>query len=401
MSDIQKRLVYALSTLWESHSQAEISVRMISAKAGSSVSAIDYHFGGLEHLFAKAQADAILRAQAWMEQTEAEVASLSGDTLDLSGKACLIASVIDNWARNQRPLAFAWREAHAAARDNSHLLACHQRWNALWSRFWENVSHSLDLSTHAEMIALFCDGEATQHLLSWRTTLDRALLDETVTIFLHFITNTPLPKSHVRIAHRDLANRSYKQAYEREARETPYEDAAAELLREEGLAALTFRAVAKRADTTLGTINYHFGSRSEMVRCALRRLYEKQVSQAVSDLALEQGLPSLELQSLIVARLADGKEPLLRALDEIILYISRAEEHEPMRGVIRNFSDPGGSVILQSLMGNEHEATDGLVAAFSSVCRGYSHAAGALDMEDSLALGHRSLSAFSAKAPRP
>lgn len=393
-NNTQLRLIDAILALWSQHSQAEISVRMVAGEADASVSAIDYHFGNLEHLFCAAQTVALDRASDWLCNILAEFDRFSPDAFTPEARAAVFASLIERWVGENRLLALAWREAHAAAIINPNLAGPHRQWSCLWSDFWRKCCVATGLSETPELIAFLFDGEASQHLIRWRPMLDRALLDETALAFFRFMESPVPPSCAVRHCYHRLADQEYSLALGSDEAFTPIDDAAAALLSENGLASLTFRSVASRAGVTLGTVAYHFGSKSRMLRRALQRIYEGSSRQPT--LALIEALPSSgkAIAQTVAAATLGGKEPVLRALDEITLNLCRGGSDKALAGMIRGFRDPVGSAVLGKLIGKPELATASLVAAFSSVIRGFGHWSTAADDRDALDQGVSALEAF-------
>jgi len=386
----EERLLTAVLTLWANTSSAEISVRAVASEADVAVSAIDYHFGKLEHLYGAAQARAFALADQWLQARLVLTSALEGQNLGAHGIACAISSIIDDWAEAQRPLAMARREASAMARDGrdaqSHIL-----WTALWRDFWTRMSGILGVPQQSETVAAFCAGEVTQHLLRWKRPLDQALLGETVKAFVDQILGERIGASMVRQAYSELAEREYRGSIDiDEQAPAALDAAAADLLKERGLSALTFRAVADRAATTLGHASYHFGSKTRMLQRAFDQLY-RTASEGGSELG-EWGRDAV-LEAVLRA-VVGGSNPILRAFDEVIAHIARSEDHLPLRGIIRGYRDPAASWALAGLLSSPASPSPALAAAFSSLCRGIDHLALALEPQEAERLGRAVLEQF-------
>lgn len=392
-NDTQSRLIRGLRALWVQYSQAEISVRMVAREADASVSAIDYHFGNLEQLFVHAQSAALQEAEAWLEELLVEIRGLAPASLPVPARAALLASVIERWTGDQRPLALAWREANAAA-ANPELSDPHRRWTALWRGVWARLCEEGVFSGNPDLLALFFDGEASQHLIRWHHLLDRALLDETTFALFQFMECHSSPSSAVRIRYQDLAEREYRLDFGEREDFTAIDDAAAAILGESGLASLTFRSVAKRANSTLGAVSYHFGSKSKMLRLALQRIYEGSAGE--SRLNRVDALPADReaVVNHLLSVLADQRLPLMRALDEIILNLSRGEDDRALGGVIRGFRDPLGRALLGKVLGDSEYSSPALAAVFSSVVRGLFHWSVAVNADILREIGRPALDHF-------
>jgi AcrR family transcriptional regulator len=389
-NDTGARLIRALSALWEQSDQNEISVRAIAATAEASPSAIDYHFGSLGQLFDATQDMSMRKARQWMERKLADIADAGLQNWPLAARAGLLASIIDEWTETQRPLALAWREAQTA----TNRPGAHERWAELWRWFVTDLCARTGLDRWHETLLLFIDGEAGQHLVRWRRPLDRALLDETVLALLDFLENgNMLPSSAVRDSYQRAADAKYGPSRTPLDAATLFDDAAAALLADEGLSALTFRAVARRAGATLGTVGYHFGSKAEMAQRAVRRLYEMSAVHSVADLVASFPASSADLLEEIVESVVTDSSPVLRAFDEISLHLSRGNDNASFRAVTRSFRDPIGMAVLGGLLRRDTTASS-LAAAFSSIVRGYGHHCRTLPREQAKKLGHRALAVF-------
>lgn len=389
-----ERLIRALAALWERLDKSEISVRTIAAEADASPSAIDYHFGGLEQLFEAAQNAAIGEARRWMDAKLVEIGDANANDWPLAARAGLLASIIDEWTAAQRPLALAWREAQAAGAAPTHRTDAHRRWAELWREFITGLSTQTGLDRWNELLLLFFDGEAGQHLVRWRRPLDRALLDETIFALFDFLVNgNNVPSSAVRDSYQHAADAEYAVSRPILNTATPFDDAAASLLADEGLSALTFRAVAKRAGATLGTVAYQFGSKAEMAQRAVRRLYEMSVEYPGADLATSLPASPAQLLDEVIEAVVTGNSPVLRAFDEISLHLARGDGNPAFRAVTRSFRDPIGVAVVGRLLQID-AATTSLAAAFSSIIRGYGHHCHSLSADEGRGLGRRALNAF-------
>jgi len=366
---------------------------MITNRAEASVSAIDYHFNGLEHLFCAAQDLALAQASEWMNEVLSHLSPFGGARLETPAITALFASLVDDWTERKRHLALAWREAHAACL-RPEFARPHAQWCRLWARFWNRFAELTDGQHSAELLMLFFDGEASQHLIRSHRLLDRALLDETVGALFLFAVNGALASSQIRVAHQGRAEAEYRQSFTAGTGDDRLDQVAATILSVEGLSALTFRAVAQKADSTLGAVSYHFGSKATMLRLALQQIYENSAGHSTLEFIESFPASASALLDTVVEAVSNGQAPVLRAMDEITLTLSRSGDHGALGGVIRSFRDPVGLAILNRLLGDPAHTSVALAAAFSSCVRGYGHFCSGMPSETCGPLGKNALSIF-------
>lgn len=352
------RLIDTLIALWAEMPIDQVSVRAVVHHAGAALSAIHYHFENIERLYLAASDAALERAKAWMMTQRLSLAPLAGQPLNVSLQASILTSLIADWTVTQRPLAIAARRAPSAA------------WLAAQEGFWQDAARAIGLSDHAATIACFANGEAARHLLVCHPALDRALLEETVTALLAWLAERRLIPETVRPVHQANARARYHAPMRGADPEfVAVAGAAADLLARKGHAGITFRAVATEAGVTLGKVIHLFGSKSELLRCALHRLYEREALGDRPALFVAQSLPPDTLMEHLLTAVLTGKQPVLRAYDEIELAIYNGAEFHTLRGMVRSMDDPSGAWALQQLT-QQPLAPGSLIAALSAVIRG-------------------------------
>jgi AcrR family transcriptional regulator len=352
------RLIDALLSLWADAPTDMLSVRTLVLHADAAQSAIHYHFGSVERLYEEASAAALVQAEAWMEARLNDLSGLAGKPIPPALQASLVVSTIADWTTSHRRLAMAGRQAPGA------------NWQTAWVGFWTRLANTIGLGEHVACIASFAAGESARHLLVWNPVLDRALLEETAAALVLWLRERRFNPDPVRTVYRRMSLESYNRPTPRGAAySTTIEQAAADLLAEHGHAGLTFRAVAAHAGVTLGKVVHSCGTKSELLRSALHTLYERDARSGHP-----QGLEALTLPpEVMLGRLLDavlsGRQPVLRAFDEIERAIYNGDEHAGLRGVIRSMEDPSGTWALTQLLGGTRPPA-ALVAAFSAVVRG-------------------------------
>lgn len=335
-----------------------ISVRAVVGRAGAAQSAIHYHFQNIERLYECASEAALNAAQGWWEDRLSALDPLAGRPVSAQLQVSVLTSTICDWAVVQRRLAMASRRMPSAA------------WQAAMQSFWLDLARRIGIGEYAETIGFYAAGEAARHLLVWDSLLDRALLEETTEALLTWLCARRFAGDDVRLTHRDLARCEYREPTRPLAGDTlVMAEAAAGLLAEQGYAGVTFRAVAARTGASLGKVLHLCGSKSELLRLALHRLYEREALGDARELFIAQTIsPQVMLDELLDAVLSGG-QPVLRAYDEIELAIYNGDEFRALRGVVRSMEDPSRTWSLQQMLGGKTPPAS-LVAAFSAIIRG-------------------------------
>jgi AcrR family transcriptional regulator len=352
------RLIDALLDFWADAPADGISVRALVQQAGAAQAAIHYHFGDMERLYVEASAAALSEARGWMEARSGDFAGLAERDLGPGLQASLIASAIADWTGGQRRLAMAARAAPSAG------------WQAAWDDFWAALSQAIGLGDHAAVIASFAAGESARQLLVWNPALDRALLEETTAALVLWLRERRFAANPVRAVHQELALGSYdRPAPRNDALAAQIEQAAADLLAQQGHAGVTFRAVAVQADVTLGRVIQACGTKSDLLRGALHRLYLREALGGDQAGLVAQRVPADVMFGQLLDVVLAGSQPVLRAYDEIERAIYNGDEYADLRGVVRSMEDPSGTWALQQLLGGRAPPA-ALVAVFSAIIRG-------------------------------
>jgi AcrR family transcriptional regulator len=352
------RLIDALLRMWAEEPADRISVRALVQEADAAQSAIHYHFGDLERLYVEASQAALVLAEGWMADRLALLAPLAGERLAPGLQAALLADTIAGWTGGQRRLAIAARRVPGPGWERAELA------------FWTRIAGILGLGDHAATVACFARGEAARHLLAWNPPVDRALLDETATALVTWLAERRFAAETVRPLHRTLARRDYSEPVRGSAPEIAgIAAAAADLLAEQGHAGVTFRAVAARAQVTLGKVIHVVGTKAQLLALALHRLYEREALDDAREDFMAQTIPPQEMLGHVLEAVLGGSQPVLRAYDEIELAICNGPEFHPLRGVVRSMEDPSGTWTLTQMLGGTIPPAS-LVAGFSAVIRG-------------------------------
>lgn len=367
-SSASSRLIAACIESWGSLPADSISVRSIANLAGTSPSAIDYHFGNIERLYVAAQEVALEQAKCWLDQRIAQLQPLDAVNLSLDNQISVIATVMDNWAADCRALAWAAVEAASRARHNG-ALEPHAAWLRLWRTTWQRIANIIGASNLGDRLFLFHQGEGPLHLLNANRALDRGLLQESLGLLLAPTTSASSQQGRIRRAYIHAHGaQNIPTAVQPKADETrnTVESAAAAILCANGLAALNYRSVAARAGCTLGQVSWVYKSKSQLVEGAFLRLY---FDMAMVSKPSTRPAPGIAMEETIEA-LTSGPQPLLTALNDIVTHIARDKDRATLRESFRVFPDPGAQWLLAWLLDMSEDACDDTAAVFASLCRG-------------------------------
>ena len=270
-----EKLIEAALSAWESDGAEEVSARSLTSTAGLPVSAIHYHFGGLGQLLDAAQDAAVTAAQAWCS---AQRAAIGGDATSPAMLGPLLATLIDDWCETQRRIAFAWREGQLMALRDPGRATAATRWTRMWEDFFTGLCGELGCARFSTPTAWFFDGASALHMLRWRRPLDRSALEELCGGWASWLTGRLAPAGHWFAAGQEAARRLAAKPDPADELAESIADAAARVVAQSGVTALTHRAVAAAAKVTLGTVSYKYRTRADLGRAAFDSIYRRVTS---------------------------------------------------------------------------------------------------------------------------
>jgi AcrR family transcriptional regulator len=315
----RERLIRTVLDLWATQGHAVISARLLASSTGLPTSSIYHHFGSMEHLFQTAQDHAQEAARAWCADQLGDLAPWP-ERGGPDALAAVLAALIDEWATNARTLAFAWAQCHLLALRDPAYVSVLDGWRDLWAGFWREVCARAGLSAFARPTAHFFEGAVHLHLIRWRRTIDRAALDEICRGWSQWLGGSLANEG----AWRGLARQIAQEEAEPPSRSRSnvadaIAQAAARVVEDGGVAALTHRAVAARAGVTLGVVSYNVRTSAELAELAFETIYRNVVAPAHDS---PRSLPSREdvLESL---RDFPSQPRGLIAIEELILAVAR------------------------------------------------------------------------------
>ncbi len=345
-----ERLSQAVLEIWEHNGASSASARAISRIAQTPASGIYHHFGGLEQLFLFAHEQAQRDSERWCA---ARLAELDG-ALPLSRDAfpALFAALIDQWCEEARRLAFAWRECQLiAARELRYVPVC-DHWAAMWRAFWEEICTRCGHRGRGAHTAYLFDGEASLHLMRWRRPVDRAALEEVCAGWNDWLCGRPVRHSHWRHFAREQADLALPEQTISSGTMEQIAEAAADVLAQDGMAALTHRAVAARAGLTLGVVSYNFRSSAELVRAAFEMIYRKAVESGGGTVPEAAILTDEQL----LARYSNPpprNDRILPAIDELMLAAARDDNLRDFAPQLRYRRGRTSGGLLRAILGRD------------------------------------------------
>lgn len=356
-----QRLVQAVLEGWRDRGSANLSVRALAQAAALPPSGIYHHFGALEHLYLAAQEQARAAAERWCAAQLDAVPGAAG----LSPKAfpVWLAALIDEWATEQRALAFAWRECLLLAMRDARYLPALQSWQSLWSDFWEEASARCGLAGSGTLVSCFFDGESLLHLMQWRPAVDRACLDEICQGLGDWLAGRLAPEGPWRRFARTAAEQSMPALPARGGPAERIAIAAAETVERHGMAGLTHRAVATQANVTLGLVSYNFRTSADLARAAFEMIYRRLVPAATQAEAEPAGNAAAAIEE--IAGYHRGS-PSLLAIEELLVATARDPQLELFRPQLRYLRGRTSRRLLQALLGGHRTLSPVDAALFSS-----------------------------------
>lgn len=272
-SDI--RLIDAVIDIWETGGADAVSARQLSANADVPASSIYHHFRSLEQLLVLAQERAQRDARLWGQDRLAQMDGLSTDSRAFPG---FFAGLVDDWVHDQRGVAFAWREGQLLRTKSPAGAQVRAGWRTLWRDFWEQACDRFGLSHGVDMVDHLFENEAFLHMLKWRRAVDRAGLDELAQGIGAWLMGEAMPASPWRDFARNLAMAQAPEPPDHDPTTARIAEAAAALVEEAGPSGVTHRAVAERAELTLGVVSHKLRTKSELLQAGYEGIYVEAAS---------------------------------------------------------------------------------------------------------------------------
>lgn len=318
-----EKLIAAVMDAWEHRGAIDISARNIATAAGLPASSIHYHFGKLGHLLGAAQQEAVGVATRWCD---ARWAAIGPDARSPKMLGSLLAGMIDDWCETQRLVAFACREGQLMALRDPTCAALAAQWEAMWHSHFARLCTQMGLGELSTLTTWFFDGASALHLLRWRRPLDRAALGELCDGWGNWVegrlaSDGPWHAMGQADAERLITPDSPDAAID------PLAIAAAAILADGGVTALTHRAVAARAGMTLGMVSYRYRTSAELLQAAFHGIYHNMMpgGSAASDLDRQKAMAGAKNDVPAYSDLLGSEELAVAAArrDDLQLFAAR------------------------------------------------------------------------------
>lgn len=295
-----------------------MSARNLSRATGLPTSSIYHHFGSMEQLFQSTQAFARDAAQAWCSTKLDELSGWpAGGGAESIARA--LAVLLDDWVSDCRELAFAWSQSYLLAQRDEGYVAAINSWRSLWAAFWRDICIRAGLAEYAAVTSYLFEGACQLHLIRWNRTIDRAALDEFCTGWGHWLSGSLVEEGPWRRHARTLALASEPEVLAQNGVAEKISNAAADVVEDLGISGLTHRAVATRAEVTLGVVSYNFRTSADLVQAAFDVLYRR-ITDPLRDRPTEPEAPSETIDAW--KDFASQPRKLL-AMEELMLAVAR------------------------------------------------------------------------------
>jgi AcrR family transcriptional regulator len=357
------KLLDAAIMIWAARGHAGMSARGLATLAGLPTSSIYHFFGDLERLYFTAQAHAQRLAAQWCDNQIAILSDLG--ELEPQAFGGWFATLVDDWSRDQRGLAFTWREAQLMATHDARFQPMAAGWQAVWAAFWESACsrcglHGLGLATRHVF-----DSESLYHLIPWRRPVDRAALDEFARGWTDWLCGSLAEEGPWRRFARDEAARMMPALPPATPAHGRIAAAAAQVLAQAGASGLTHRAVAARAGVTLGVVSYHFRTSSDLFRAAFEAMYTAMLQghRPQAGTPADAPPPSEDAAS-------ESATVVARTLEELVLAIARDPELIAFGPQLRYFRGRSSGPALQEILGPDARVSPLDAALYSSLLAG-------------------------------
>ncbi|WP_241127741.1 TetR/AcrR family transcriptional regulator [Novosphingobium terrae] len=278
----------------------------------------------------------------------------------MDGLGRIMAALIDEWVWSERRLAFAWREGLLLSQREKGYQGIGAEWQALWSGFWQAICDMCGVGAYSRWTSSVFEGEAALHMLPGRRVLDRACLDELCQGWADWLIGRLTVEGPWRFRARQRALDALPHLPDHDDVARRIASAAADVVEHQGMAGLTHRSVAARADVSLGMVSGRFRTSADLARLAFDTIYSRLV------MPLEAHEADLSRGQIHVSRRL--------AMEELMLAVARESTSQSFASQLRYLRGRTSGRILQDMLGMEVTVSPLDAAIFSDLLSGMQRA---------------------------
>jgi AcrR family transcriptional regulator len=343
----KEKLIRAVLQIWANQGHSAVSARALSRATELPTSSIYHHFGSMEQLFQSAQGYAHDAARIWCSRKLEEMNGWPKNG-GVDSLARALAILIDDWTTECRDLAFAWSQCHLLAQRDETYVAAIDAWRDHWAAFWRELCGQAGLGRFAAMTSHIFEATAQFQLMRWHRTIDRAALDEFCMGWGRWLAGELAEEGPWRRHAREQALASAPEVAVQNGVAAAISSAAADIVEEGGVAALTHRAVAARAQVTLGVTSYNFRTSADLVRAAFNDIYQRLIQ------PLEKPVTPVDRDVPIVAWRDFGSQPRrLAAMEELMLAVAQDPDLRDFAPQLRYLRGRSSRTLLAGKLGGD------------------------------------------------
>lgn len=373
---LEQRLVESVWHLWETEGHAGISARSLAQHAGVPMSTLYNRFPSMEHMFLTAQEEALTQTRQWCATQLEHLSQPSSASRPVGGLGPIMAALIDEWAQEQRHLAFAWREGFLLASRDPEQPHPGRAWHGLWRDFWQAVCDLCGMGDYGEWTSFVFEAEAALHMLRWRRTLDRACLEELCHNWEQWLQGRLVPASPWRSIAREQALASLPDLPSHDEMTQRIAAAAADVVEHQGMARLTHRSVASAAGVSLGMVSSRFRTSVDLVKGAFEAIYQRAASpyHEAAETTMTDG--SAEQVEQLMPKLTGEYISISNrlAFEELTLAVARDPNFQPFAPQLRYLRGRTSGQVLHKTLGAKTAISPDDAALFSNLLSGMQRA---------------------------
>ncbi len=278
----------------------------------------------------------------------------------------MLAVFLDDWVQDNRDLAFAWNQCHLLAQRDAAYLPAIDAWRRTWASFWNEACDRAGLAEHAGATSHIFEATGQMHLIRWNRMIDRAALDEFCTGWGQWLSGSLAEEGPWRRHAREIALASAPELSAPNGVAAMIADAAADVVEDLGIAALTHRAVAAGAGVTLGVVSYNYRTSADLVRAAFDAIYRR-LTAPIRD---KPAYPTDRGEMLAAWADFSSQPRRLAAMEELILAVARDPGLRDFGPQLRYLRGRSSSLQLAAQLGPEASISPLDAAIYSSLVSG-------------------------------